>query len=532
MNRLFHHATMHPCDPAAPDRPGANPPDAILTDGERIVAVGSVEELARRAPRGTERVDLAGAHVLPGMGDSHVHSVLWSRSLSEPDLRDCTSLEHTLDALRPFVERARRGGGQWVMGGQWNANAWDVPRFPNRHSLDSIAPDVPLALGSLDYHTVWLNSRALELLGLDRNTPDPPGGSYERDARGDLTGIAREAAVNPIRDGLMQSDDGGDLAERVLAGQRELLRRGITSIHDIDGADCLHAYQTLRERGDLGLRVHKALRIEQMAQALAEGTRTGSGDAWLSTGPLKLFADGALGSHTCHMSQPWPGSEDHGTAVTTREELEHWIATAARAGIATTVHAIGDRAATEVLDAFQTTRETARVFGLRQRMEHAQYLARPDLSRFRELGVTASMQPLHCTADLPMNDFLAERDLVAYGWRSLLDAGAHVVFGSDAPVEDPNPFHGIHAAITRAREGGPERGWQPEETVSRRTAVSLFSHAVARASYEENVKGCLAPGMLADFVAVDRDVFTVDAAAVRDTVVQATVVGGEVRYRL
>ena len=539
MFRLFHNATVHAMNPATGWTPQAQwhshdmpHPDAILTSDDRIVAVGDYQRLKDLAPLGTERTDLGGTYVLPGMGDGHIHSAMYSRSLIEPDMRHCTSLESALEVLRPFVERGMADESiTWIFGGQWNVNAWDVPELPDRHALDTVAPDIPVALGSLDWHTLWLNSKALQELGLDRNVKDPDGGEFVRDEHGELTGVIREAAAIPIRDGLMQSDVSGNIDDYLPLGQRELLKRGITSIHDIDGADCLYAYQKLRERGELDIRIHKVLHQEQVHDFIRRGIRTASGDEWISIGPLKLFADGALGSHTCHMSEAWPGTENHGMTVTSPHELEHWIGLAASAGIATAVHAIGDQATTEVLDAFAKSQSIARVFGLRQRVEHAQYMKRSDVPRFRELGVTASMQPMHCTADIPMNDFLAERDLVAYGWNSLREAGAELVFGSDGPVEDPNPFQGIHAAITRTRDGAPEGGWQPHERLPRAETVYYHTHAVARASYEENLKGCLAPGMLADFVSVDRDIFSEDAEVVKDTVVEATVVGAQIRYQ-
>ena len=539
MFRLFHNATVHAMNPATGWTPQAQwhshdmpHPDAILTSDDRIVAVGDYQRLKDLAPLGTERTDLGGTYVLPGMGDGHIHSAMYSRSLIEPDMRHCTSLESALEVLRPFVERGMADESiTWIFGGQWNVNAWDVPELPDRHALDTVAPDIPVALGSLDWHTLWLNSKALQELGLDRNVKDPDGGEFVRDEHGELTGVIREAAAIPIRDGLMQSDVSGNIDDYLPLGQRELLKRGITSIHDIDGADCLYAYQKLRERGKLDIRIHKVLHQEQVHDAIRRGIRTASGDEWISIGPLKLFADGALGSHTCHMSEAWPGTENHGMTVTSPHELEHWIGLAASAGIATAVHAIGDQATTEVLDAFAKSQSIARVFGLRQRVEHAQYMKRSDVPRFRELGVTASMQPMHCTADIPMNDFLAERDLVAYGWNSLREAGAELVFGSDGPVEDPNPFQGIHAAITRTRDGAPEGGWQPHERLPRAETVYYYTHAVARASYEENLKGCLAPGMLADFVSVDRDIFSEDAEGVKATVVEATVVGAQIRYQ-
>ncbi|MDO4919187.1 amidohydrolase [Kocuria sp.] len=539
MHRLFHHATVHAMNPATGWTPqgqwhsrDATHPDAILTAGDRILAVGGYRELRALAPLGTEHVDLGGGHVLPGMGDAHIHSAMYARSLIEPDMRACTDLDSALAVLRPHVDKARRDPSiTWIFGGQWNINAWTTPARPDRRVLDAVAPDVPVALSSLDLHTLWLNSRALQELGLDRTVADPDGGEYERDEHGELTGVLREAAAIPVRDGLMQSDVAGSIDSYLPLGQRELLRRGITSVHDIDGVDCLNAYRALRERGELDLRVHKILRQEQLPDFLQRGIRTHSGDEWISMGPLKLFADGALGSHTCHMSRAWPGTGDHGMAVMEPEELRHWIRTAAAAGIATAVHAIGDQAATEALDAIAASRDVSRAFGLRHRIEHAQYLKPEDVPRLRELGVTASMQPMHCTTDIPLNGFLADRDLVAYGWRTLLEQGVELAFGSDAPVEDPNPFHALHAAVTRTRDGAPEGGWQPHERISRAEAVHLHTHAVARASYEENLKGCLAPGMLADFVSVDRDVFSVDTEAVRDTVVEATVVGARVRYR-
>ena len=532
MFRLYHHARIHTMDPSRD--PAAPIPEALLARDEHVVAVGSLAELQDLAPPGHQRVDLGGAVVLPGLGDGHIHTSAYARSLAEPDLRGCTSLTAALEALRPHVDRARaRGGSSWVFGGQWNANSWDVPVLPDRHSLDAVAPDVPVALGSLDWHTLWLNTRALDLLGLDLDTPDPAGGSYGRDAHGELTGILREAAVVPVRDGLMASAAGGDIDEQLALGQRELLRRGVTSIHDIDGATCLAAFQRLREHGGLAVRVHKLVRQEYFQDVLDQGLRTGSGDAWISTGPLKLFADGALGSHTCHMSEAFPDEPgNHGMPVMSPEDLGHWVRTAAGAGIACAVHAIGDRAAAHVLDALQDSAALTRSFGLRHRIEHAQYLRRPDVARMAALGVTASMQPQHCPSDLPLNGFLEGRELVAYGWRTLLRAGVDLVLGSDAPVEDPNPFHGIHAAVTRQRpDGTPPGGWQPHEALTRSEAVAGCTRAVARASGEEGVKGALAPGMLADFVAVDRDPFTEDIAAVRDTVVEATVVGGRVRYR-
>lgn len=536
---LFHNAKIHSMNPAAGWTPqnawhasDTPHPDAILTSHDRIVAVGDYQELKDLAPLGTEHTDMENRSVLPGLGDAHIHSAIYARSLFEPDMRNCRSLEEALDVLKPYVAKAREDESiTWIFGGQWNVHIWDKPVVPDRKALDSVSPDIPVALGSMDWHTLWLNSKALEELGLDRDVPNPNGGTYVRDEHGELTGILREAAAIPVRDGLMQSDVSGHIDDMLPHGQRELLKRGITSIHDIDGADCLYAYQKIRERGELDIRIHKVLRQEQILDFISRGIRTGSGDEWISIGPLKLFTDGALGSHTAHMSEPWPGAHDHGVAVISREELDHWTHKAAAAGIASAVHAVGDQAVTDVLDSFEANRTIAQVFGLRQRVEHAQYIKRDDILRFQRLGVTASMQPLHCPEEIPMNDFVEGRDMVAYGWNSLRAAGTPMAFGSDGPVVDPNPFFGIHAAVCRSEPEKPANRWQPEESIGLPEALYYYTHAVARASYEENLKGCLAPGMLADFIAVDRDVFAEDAQAVKDTVVEATVVGAQIRYQ-
>ncbi|PZP32148.1 MAG: hydrolase [Kocuria rhizophila] len=490
---LFHNAKIHSMNPAAGWTPqnawhasDTPHPDAILTSHDRIVAVGDYQELKDLAPLGTEHTDMENRSVLPGLGDAHIHSAIYARSLFEPDMRNCRSLEEALDVLKPYVAKAREDESiTWILGGQWNVNIWDKPVVPDRKALDSVSPDIPVALGSMDWHTLWLNSKALEELGLDRDVPNPNGGTYVRDEHGELTGILREAAAIPVRDGLMQSDVSGHIDDMLPHGQRELLKRGITSIHDIDGADCLYAYQKIRERGELDIRIHKVLRQEQILDFISRGIRTGSGDEWISIGPLKLFTDGA----------------------------------------------VGDQAVTDVLDSFEANRTIAQVFGLRQRVEHAQYIKRDDILRFQRLGVTASMQPLHCPEEIPMNDFVEGRDMVAYGWNSLRAAGTPMAFGSDGPVVDPNPFFGIHAAVCRSEPEKPANRWQPEESIGLPEALCYYTHAVARASYEENLKGCLAPGMLADFIAVDRDVFAEDAQAVKDTVVEATVVGAQIRYQ-
>jgi predicted amidohydrolase YtcJ len=280
--------------------------------------------------------------------------------------------------------------------------------------------------------------------------------------------------------------------------------------------------------------VHKLIPLTALSEALGEGRATGDGDGWLSTGAMKIFMDGALGSHTCLTTKALADSPgNHGIAVTGAEEAYGLLEQAATGGIAVAAHAIGDAANATMLDVFQRWQATGIAPGLRHRIEHAQHQRPQDIARFAALGVIASMQPIHCTSDIELvQTLLAGHDVASYPWQSLMAAGATVVFGSDAPVEDPNPFHGLHAAVTRQRgDGTPREGFQPQERLTVEQAVRAYTVTPAYASGEEASKGLLRRGMLADFIAVSADPFTAEPAALRDIEVEVTVVGGAVRWR-
>ncbi|MFD8563773.1 amidohydrolase [Streptosporangium canum] len=498
---------------------------AMAVDGERLLAVGEEAEVREAAGRGAELIDLEGAAVLPGLYDAHIHTAQYAQSLDAVDLRDVRSLDEALTMVAAHAARLRPGA--WLFGGRWNSNTWDPPAQPDRYALDSVCPELPVALPSVDGHTVWANSAALRLAGIDATTPDPVGGEIVRDASGEPTGILRESASYPLRN-LMVS---ADLRDQLRAGQEELLALGLTSVHDIDGEDCRAAYLELREAGELKLRVHKAIPMIHLEAAIAEGRRTGQGDDWFRTGPVKIFSDGALGSHTCHMGESFAGEQGNvGIAVTPYEDLVELFGMAAGAGIAVATHAIGDQANHLVIDAYEAIGRTA---GLRHRIEHAQHLRIGDLTRMARLGIAASMQPVHCTSDIDLVDsLLAGRELASYAWRGMLNVGVALAFGSDAPVEHPNPFAALYAAVTRTRtDGTPAGGWQPEQRLSMGEALTAHTLGAAYAAGEEDHKGVLAPGKLADFIAVDTDPFVESPDAVLRTKVMTTVVGGEVRWQ-
>ncbi|KNX37412.1 amidohydrolase [Luteipulveratus halotolerans] len=524
---LLRHRRILTGDPARPVVTG------LLLDGEVVVAAGDAQSLAADA---ASTVDLPGTVVMPGMYDAHIHTANLARDLVSVDLRGARSLDEALDLLRTHVADLPQDA--WVFGGRWDSNRWQGPARPDRHALDRVAPGRKIALPSIDGHSIWASSAALAAVGYTRDTPDPAGGQIVRDERGEPTGVTRESANQPFRE-IMNDPSTDDLDPLLRAAQQELLSVGLTSVHDIDGEDCRAAYLRLKAAGDLMMRVHKAIPVQALEQAVHEGRRTGDGDDWFATGPVKLFGDGALGSHTAYLSEAYADSPaDRGISVTPPDELLRLTRLATSAGIAVATHAIGDAAAVDVLDAYERVLAEGPLpsmpdgTALRLRVEHAQHLRPADVDRMARLGVVASLQPTHCTSDIDLADrLLAGHELASYAWAGLLRAGAPVAFGSDAPVEEPNPFHGLYAAITRQRpDGSPDGGWQPEQRLSLQQALDAYTVGAAYAAGQDQRKGRLLPGRLADLICVDRDPFEVTPTELRDTRVLATYVGGTCRW--
>lgn len=522
--RVFRHARIHTGVPGAP------PAQALAVDGDRVVAVGTESEVRRAlGSRASELVDLDGAAVLPGLIDAHLHSAMLARSLHSVDLRDATDL----------AEVARRVGAhsrdldpqEWMFGGHWDANLWPQGEQPHRAVLDAAAPGRAIGLISADCHSMWASSAALGVLGIDDLTPDPPGGQIVRDEAGVATGLLLEAAAFPLQ-AIEASPAGGDLESMLRRGQDLLLSVGLTSVCCFDGEDVRAAYLDLHAHGSLRLRVTKSIPSAALEVAVAEGRRSGDGDDWLRTGPVKIFSDGALGSHTCHMSHEFDGEPGNlGIEVTPPEELDRLITLASTHGIRVATHAIGDRANHLVLDAYERTASLWQG-RLQHRIEHVQHIAAPDLPRMARLGVIASMQPSHAPSDIDLVDgLLAGRGLRSYAWRSMLDAGVPLAFGSDAPVETADPFDGLAAAITRTRpDGTPAGGWQLHEALTLPEALHAYGPGAARSIGREADLGTLEPGRLADLVVLDRDPYAEPAASLRDTRVLHSLVGGEVRW--
>lgn len=526
---VYENGVFHTMDPTMPRA------RAIVVSGEQIVFRGTVHECRDYAGGRPRRVDLTGAHVVPGLTDSHVHIAELAMQSTELDLSTAASLDEVLAMVRIHLSSSTTIGrdGDWLLGSRWNNQSWDDAALPTRAQLDSVTGEVPAALRSFNLHTYWLNSAALARLGIDRHTLDPSGGCYLRGSDGELTGIATEAAAFAIQDAF-QIDAGTQLDTAIERALEQVLRVGVTSIHDVDGLEALRCFQQLHAAGRLPLRIHKLLPVAGLEDFIAQGTTSGQGDDWLRMGAIKIFADGALSARTCLLHEPYPGESDYsGVAVTPLPELQELVRRCNEHGLAVAIHAIGDAAVDNAITALEGGQRSGALQSiLPNRIEHLQHLAPADLPRLGSLGVVASMQPTSCTSDIEMVEReLGDRDVISYGWRSIINAGGTISFSSDAPVERINPFTGIYAATTRQRaDGWPAGGWQPGECLTRLEAMTCYTLGAAFASGESATKGSLAVGRLADFAVLDRDPFAVDSTELLHTAATMTVVGGEIRW--
>jgi len=505
---------------------------AIALLGNRVLALGSDAEMRALLADDGCAIDLGGRTVVPGFADSHLHFLSYGLALRQIDLAAVPSLEEALG--RVAARAAETPAGQWLRGRGWDHSLWKGGAFPSRYDLDRVAPDHPVWLTRKCGHVDWANSRALELMGFTAATPDPPGGVIERDPQtGEPTGILKETASDLMR-GLLAEPTAEDAQQAIKAATAHAHRQGITNVHTMEGPVAFRAFQRLRAGGELKVRVLMQIPDENLDAAIQAGLQSGFGDERLRIGGVKAFADGALGARTAHMLEPFAGEPDnYGIAVNDAAHLREIVAKAARAGLAAFVHAIGDRANRHVLDAFEASREAGFGPNLRHRIEHVQILDPADLPRLAGLGVVASMQPMHATQDMLLADALwGKRCAGAYAWRSLLDSGAVLAFGSDAPVEKMDALEGIHAAVTRRRaDGSPgPAGWYPEQRLTVAEAVYAYTMGPAYASGEEALKGSLAPGKLADLAVLSQNIFAIEPMEILATEVVATFFDGELVY--
>jgi predicted amidohydrolase YtcJ len=521
--------TVYTANPAQPKA------EALAIAGDRILRIGSRQEVEAVRGPSTRVIELRGATVVPGLQDAHGHVLGLGQALSTLDLTDAPDVAHIAALVSRRAASTERG--KWILGRGWDQNRWPVKAWPSAADLDVAAGDHPVKLERVDGHASWVNTRALALAGITAATPDPSGGRLIRDAAGAPTGVLVDAAQELVSR-VIPELTAADVDASLVTADRELSRVGLTMVHDAGASSpTLAAYQRLVSARRLSTRFYV------MIDSSPATTRE-----WFARGPLvdpthrltvaavKMYADGALGSRGAALLADYsdePGNR--GLLVTPPDQLESITLAAARAGFQPCTHAIGDRANREVLDIYERVEgQVPAARRLRPRIEHAQILSAADVPRFGQLGVIASMQPTHCTSDMPWAPTRLGATRIAEGayvWQKLLKSGARLAAGSDFPVERPDPLPGFYAAITRQdKTGQPPEGWAPDQRLSRAEALAAFTIDAAYAAHAERDLGSLEPGKLADFVVLSRDIMTAPPADILTTTVLGTVVGGTVVY--
>ncbi|HSD68068.1 MAG TPA: amidohydrolase [Woeseiaceae bacterium] len=510
-----------------PEQPWA---EALAADGERILAVGSNDEISSLAGDTTEVISAAGGLLVPGFIDTHVHFITGGTGLASVQLRDAATPEEFTKRIGEFATGL--DAGEWILVGTWDHENWGG-ELPRRDWIDAVTPKNPVWINRLDGHMGLANSVALRLAGVDADTPDVSGGEIVRDPDGSPTGILKDNAMSLVETVVPEPGE-VQLDRQAAAAMRYVAANGVTTVHDMAGWDSLATYRRARTNGSMLTRVYSVVQLPDWEKLRDEVAANGRGDEWLRIGGLKAMMDGSLGSHTAAFLEPYTDApEQRGLLIQEVAEVRKWVGDADAAGLQVMVHAIGDSAIRDLLDIFLDVAESNGNRDRRFRIEHAQHIHPDDLPRFAAQGVIASMQPYHAIDDGRWADKVIgrERARTTYAFRSLIEGGAHVAFGSDWFVAPATPVEGIYAAVTRRTldEANPN-GWVPEQKISVEQALRAYTTEGAYASFEEDIKGMLKPGMLADFVLLDRDLTTIAPETIRNTKILKTVVGGKVVY--
>jgi predicted amidohydrolase YtcJ len=514
--------------------PGNPWAEAVASDGERLVAVGSNEEIRRLAGDVTEVISVAGSMLVPGFIDTHVHFVDGGAGLASVQLRDAATPEEFTRRIGAFA--AGQQPGEWMLIGTWDHENWGG-ELPRRDWIDAVTPDNPVWINRLDGHMALANSLALKLAGVDADTPDVAGGEIVRDPDGRPTGILKDNAMSLMSEAVPAAS-ASLLDRQVAAAMRYVAANGVTTVHEMATEEAgwanLDAFRRARANGSMITRIYAAVPLPDWERMRDEVEARGRGDDWLRIGGLKAMMDGSLGSHTAAFLEPYTDApEQRGLLIHDLADVKTWVAGADAAGLQIMVHAIGDRAIRDILDIYLDVADANGQRDRRFRIEHAQHIHPDDLPRFAVQNVIASMQPYHAIDDGRWADRVIgkERARTTYAFRSLIDSGAHVAFGSDWYVAPATPIDGIYAAVTRRTlDDANPGGWVPEQKITVEQALHAYTYEGAYASFEEGVKGTLKPGMLADFVLLDRDLTAIPPETIRDTKILRTVVGGRVVY--
>ncbi|MGD9628876.1 MAG: amidohydrolase [Pyrinomonadaceae bacterium] len=505
---------------------------ALAVSGNKIIAVGSDAQIRALVGPKTRVIDAGGKTVVPGFNDAHVHFLETGQQLSSVDLRDAKTPQEFVARIKAFAARLPKG--RWILGGQWDHENWTPNDLPTAAMIDAATPDNPVFVNRLDGHMALANSLAMRLAGVDKNVADVAGGEIVRDGSGNPTGIFKDAASSYI-ERVIPAPSFEEQIEAAQAASDNAASFGITSVQDMSAGRTVGAYQELLRRGTLKTRIYGCSPLNDYKRWQDTGVRFAFGNAMLRVGCLKGYADGSLGSTTAWFFEPYldaPNTSGLAMADVTTT-MRQTIEDADKAGLQVRIHAIGDRANATILDHYLTVEKANGSRDRRFTIEHAQHLRVDDLKRFAGQKVVASMQPFHIIDDGRWAwKRLDERRLKGtYAFRTILDSGGILAFGSDSPVAPWNPLYGIYAAVTRRTlDDKNPNGWIPEQKISVEEAVRAFTWGSAYAEFQENWKGALEPGKLADLVILSDDIFTIDPVKIRDVTVLKTIVDGRVVF--
>ncbi|HET8922325.1 MAG TPA: amidohydrolase [Candidatus Acidoferrum sp.] len=527
----YVHGRIYTNDPANPWA------EAIAVSDEKITCIGKMDHVlldCGGSQEGAETVQLRGRFVMPGFNDAHVHLGSAAADMVAVPLTGVPSVEELQKRVADAV--ARHKEGEWITGGGWDHTLWLEKRFPNRQQLDAVAPKNPVILTHISGHVAVANSLALKHGEIDKNTPNPPGGEIEHDALGGPTGMLKESAAMSLVTARIPDPTPERRRHGIELVFEDVAKNGVTSVQDNSDWEDFKVYQQLKEEGKLTVRITEWLPFNASLNDLQDmRAQGGMKDSWLKTGMLKAFTDGALGSRTAALLQPY--SDDPSTSgilTNNPEKLRTMAIERDKAGFQLGFHAIGDHANRVALDVFEAVAKANGPRDRRDRIEHAQVIAPEDFQRFAKLKVIASMQPSHQTTDMRWAEdrIGPERIKGAYAWATMLKDGVRLAFGTDYNVEPISPFRGLYACVTRERpEGGPRNGWERQEKISLEECIRAYTSGSAYAQFEEGKKGELKAGEYADFIILSDDLTKVSPAQYTKTRVLRTVVGGRTVYQ-
>jgi len=525
---IIINAVVHTMDPAQPVA------EAVAIYGNRIVAAGSTNDIRKLAGPNTRTIDAKGRLLLPGFNDAHTHFLSGGFQLSSVDLRDANSPQEFAARIKAFAEKLPKG--RWVSGGDWDHERWPAAKLPTKELIDSFTAETPVFVNRLDGHMALANSLALKLAGVTRETADPPGGVIVRNKSGEPTGVLKDAAQNFVWK-VVSPATFEEKLDAARAATNYAAKLGVTSVQDMSAGDDVGIYQTLLDRGELKTRIYAVSPLPSWERVARMGVRAHFGSEMLRVGGLKGFADGSLGSTTALFYEPY--RDDPSTSGIAGDEMYpegvmlKRVSEADRAGLQVMIHAIGDRANDLILSIYEQVERENGKRDRRFRIEHAQHLRAQDIPRFARDGVIASMQPYHAIDDGRWAEkrIGKERIKTTYAFRSLLDSGATLAFGTDWTVAPLNPLLSIYAAVTRRTlDGKNPNGWVPEQKITVEETVRAYTLGSAYAEFQENVKGSITAGKLADIVLLSRDIFKIDPNEIENVKVVMTMVDGRVVF--